>query len=458
MSLSMLQIKLEDVDTAEKRSRYTVTIIGCGQTGVLHAYLFADAGFKVICADPDQRALSLLGKGKTPFLNNEIKSKLKTCLKSGTLEVTSNIKNAVSNSNIVVITTPVKIDEKKRVDYSNIRSTCKQVGLGLRQGTLIVIASTVGLGFTEGVIKEVLEDASGLKAGVDFGLAYSPVQISDAESSQMFANKRLVAGIEKSSLNSASIILGAVTKGGIKKAANVKTVEFAELFVTAQKIVNIALANELAIICESAGVDFLETLKLLSDDAHGMFLAPKIAEKSILDEAHILFEDAESMNMKLRIPLVAEKVNEETIRHVVNLTKNALREAGKTLRRARIAILGITEAPNMKSQPKAMTKVLAEMLEAKGAKVNFYDPNFSEEELAEIGYPLKRSLSDAVEGADCIVISTGHDQFKHLNLKKLKVMMRMPAAIIDLEGVAEPNEIREEGLIYRGLGRGAIPE
>ncbi|MGB9714713.1 MAG: nucleotide sugar dehydrogenase [Candidatus Bathyarchaeales archaeon] len=454
MSLSMLQIKPEDVDTAEKRSKYTASIVGCGYAGVLHAYLFADAGFKVICTDSDQRALNLLSKGKTPFLNNEIKSKLKKCLKSCVLEVAGNIKNAVSKSNIVVVTTPIEIDEKKRVDYSNLKSACKQVGLGLRQGTLVVIVSTVGVGFIENVIKEVLENASGLKAGTDFGLAYSPV--SDAESSQLFTNKRLVAGVEKNSLNSASIILGAVTKGGIKKAATVKAVEFAELFVAAQKIANIALANELAIICENAGIDFLEVLKLLNDDACNVFSAPKIADRSALAEAYILLEDAENLNMKLRIPLVAEKVNDETMRHVLGLTRSALREAGKTLKRARVAMLGIAEVPNMKSQPKAMAKLLAEMLEAKGAKVNIYDPNFSEEELAEIAHPLKRSLSDAVEGADCILILTGHDQFKHLNLKKLKVMMRMPAAIIDLEGIVEPNEIRKEGLIYRGLGRGAV--
>jgi UDP-N-acetyl-D-mannosaminuronic acid dehydrogenase len=452
----MLEIKFEDVDTAEKRSRYTASIMGCGYAGVLHTYLFVDAGFKVVCADSDQRALNLLSKGKTPFLTDEIRYKLKKCLKSGVLEVTSNIKNAVSKSNIVVVTTPIKIDEKKRVDYSNLKSVCKQVGLGLRRGTLIVIASTVGVGFTESVIKEILENASGLKVGVDFGLAYSP--IPDAEIPQLFANKRLVAGIEKNSLNSASIILDAVTKGGVKKVANVKTLEFAELLVTVQKMVSIALANELAIICENAGVDFLDVLKFLSDGSRGIFLAPKIADRSVLDEVQILLEDAENLNVKLRIPLVAEKVNDETVRHVLGLTRSALREAGKALKRARIAMLGVTEVPNMKSQPKAMAKVLVDLLEAKGAKVSVYDPNFSEEEIVEMTYSLKRNLSDAVEGADCALIVTGHDQFKHLDLKKLKVMMRMPAAIVDLEGVFEPNEIRKEGLIYRGFGRGAVPK
>jgi len=370
------------------------------------------------------------------------------------LEVTNNVKNAVSNSDIIVITTPVKIDEKRRVDYSDVRSVCKHVGLGLRQGALIIIAGTVGLGFTESVIREILENASGLKAGVDFGLAYSPFQILEEKSTERLANKRLIAGIEKNSLNSASTILNAVTKEGVKKAANVRVTEFAELFRTLQRNVNIALTNEFAILCENAGVDFLEILKLLGDDADGTFSTPKIIEKNALNEICLLLEDAENLNTKLRIPSVVEKINEEMIRHVLNLTKSALREAGKTLRRAKITILGITQTPNMKSQPKTMAKLLAEMLEAKGARISFYDPYLSEEELGEIQCPFKKNLTESLEGADCIVIVTGHEQFKHLNLKKLKVMMRMPAAIIDLEGVTEPNEIRREGIIYRGFGRG----
>ncbi|MGQ9640861.1 MAG: nucleotide sugar dehydrogenase [Candidatus Bathycorpusculaceae bacterium] len=454
MSLSMLQLKPEDVDTMENRSKYTVSIIGCGQTGVLHAYFFTEAGFRVICADLDQRTVSLLSRGKATFLSNEIKSKLKMCLKSGKLEVTNNVKNAVSNSNIIVITTPFKIDEKRRVDYSDLRSVCKHVGLGLRQSALVIIAATVGLGFTESVIRQILENASGLKAGVDFGLVYSPFQTLDEKSQELLANKRLVAGIEKNSLNSASVILNIIAKGRTKKAANVKEAEFAELFRTLQRNVNIALADEIAIICENAGIDFLEILKLLSDDAHCVFSTPKFIEKNALDEICLLLEEAENLNTKLRIPTVVEKINEETVRHVLNLTRSALKEAGKTLRRAKITLLGITQTPNMKSQPKTTAKVFAEMLEAKGAKISFYDPYLSEEELAEIRCPFKKNLTESLDGADCIVIVTGHEQFKHLNLKKLKVMMRMPAAIIDLEGVIEPNEIRKEGIIYRGLGRG----
>jgi UDP-N-acetyl-D-mannosaminuronate dehydrogenase len=93
-------------------------------------------------------------------------------------------------------------------------------------------------------------------------------------------------------------------------------------------------------------------------------------------------------------------------------------------------------------------------LEAKGAKINLYDPLFSKNEAADLPRVPKRNVNEAAEGSDCIVLLTGHDQFKRLNLKNLRAMMRTPAAIVDLAGILEPQKVEKEGFIYRGLGRG----
>jgi len=313
--------------------------------------------------------------------------------------------------------------------------------------------SAVGFGFIEGVVKEILENTSGFKVG-DFGLAYSPIPFMDAQSLESLANyERIVAAPEKSSLNSASIILEKITKKTVKKIANIKLAELATLFEITQRDVNIALANEIACFCEKAGMDYLEIYKFLNNGAHDTVFLPTLAE-NIRKEDHLLLEDAENLNMKLRIPTIAREINEEMIKHAVNLTKDALRECEKTLRRAKIALLGITQAPNMKSSPKTAVKELAAALEAKGAKISLHDPYFSDNELTDIPYSFKKNLLEAVEGADCVIILTGHDQFKHLNLKKLKVIMKRPAAIVDFEGIMEPDKVEKEGFIYRGLGRG----
>jgi UDP-N-acetyl-D-mannosaminuronic acid dehydrogenase len=455
MSSSILYIKPEELDTIEKRGKYTVSVVGCGQIGVLQACLFAEAGFKVKCIDADQTIVNSILRAKMPLLKHEIELKLKNYVKTGLLNATTEAKTAVSQSDIVAITVPVEIGEKKKPNYSNLENTCRQVGLGLRQGSLVVVTSTVGIGVTQGLIKEVLENTSGFKAEADFGLAYSPIRVLNWQTLETLANReRIVAATGKDSLNAALTVLGTVTKGCLKKTNCVKTAEAVTLFEAAQQDVNVALANELALFCEKMGVDYLEAHKLAKIDADSTLSLPTLVDGNTQEELHLLLEDSENLNFKLQIPAIAREINEEIVKHAVNLTKDALRNCGKTLRRARISLLGALQTPNMKSSPKKIVEEIAKLLEAKGAKVSFYNPYCLSDELGETQYRLKKNLSEALEGADCILILTDHDQFKRLNLNRLKALMKMPAAIVDLEGIVEPNKVEKEGFIYRGLGRG----
>lgn len=265
--------------------------------------------------------------------------------------------------------------------------------------------------------------------------------------------ERIVATFEKNSLNSASIILGTITTKSLKKTSNMGLAELAALFDIAQRDVNLSLSIEFAILCEKASVDFLEIRNLLNKDSTSVMPQPSLDGNS-KKEAYLLLADAENLNTKLRVTPIASEVNQDMIKHAVNLVKDALKECGKPLRRARVALLGITQMPNTKSLLKTALKELTEMLENRGAKISLYDPYFPDNTPLEMSYPLKKTVAEALEGADCAVILTGHDQFKHLNFKKLKIIMRNPAAIVDFEGIVEPEKVEKEGFIYRGLGRG----
>jgi nucleotide sugar dehydrogenase len=456
MSSPALNLKPNDVEASEKRGKYTFCVVGCGKVGILHACLFAEAGFKVICADADQAIVNKIALGKTPFLIREIDPRLKSYVKKKLITATSDVKTAVSQSDIIAITVPVEIDKKKKADYSKIKNTCKLVGSSLRSGTLVVITATVGVGVTEDLIKESLENASGFKVGTDLGLAYSPIQESAAQSLETLSNReRIVAASDRDSLNATATVLKTVTKSGVKKIENVKLAEAATLFDATQQSVNSALANELALFCEKVGIDYLETHEIAKSSGLSSLFLPTLDDENDFAETHLLMENAENLNLKLRFPLISMEVNEDTLKRAVNLTKDALRNCGKPLRRARISLLGITETPNVKSEPKRVVAKLAKMLEARGAKVNLYDPYFSRDELAELlDYKHATSIAEALEGADCVLIVTGHEQFRRLNWKKMKVMMKNPAAIVDLGGAVEPEKIEREGFIYRGLGRG----
>ena len=443
---AVLRLNPEEIDTVEKRGKYTVSVVGCGEKGVLYAVAFAEAGFKVACADADQSLVRRLARGKTTFSEGEVEAKLKSFVRTGQLSATSEVKNSVSQSDIIIITIAAKIDDKKNPNYSEAENSCKQVGAALHRGTLVIYGGMAGFGFTEGVIKETLENTSGLRVGEDFGLAYNPVQVSNGQAIEISNQELTVAANDKTSLDAAATVLRTVTKKGVKQILNVKTAELAALFTVARQDANVALANELAILCENAGIDYFEAVKLLVPDTRESF-APAIAAEECRNDAYLLLENAENLNTKLRLTALARQINEDMVRHGVNLTQDALRSCGKTLRRARVAVLGAVG-------PKTKAEAFVKLLEAKGAKVSIYDPLSAKNETSEMPRAFKRSLNEAVEGAGCAVILIEHDPFKHLNLKKLRTVMKMPAAIVDLTGKMEIQKVEKEGFIYRSLGRG----
>ena len=443
-----LHVKPEEIDTPEKREKFTVSVVGCEREGVLCAAAFAEAGYRVLCTDANQSVVKRLEKGKSSFVDDELETKLRSLTRTGKLGATSEIKSAVMQSDIIVLANTAKLDAKRIPDYSEIEATCKQVGTALRRGALVIYAGIAGFGFTEGIIKEELENASGFKVGEDFGLAYSPIQMLEEHMMGSMHDQQLqVAATEKVGLDSASTVLETITKKGVEQISTVKTAELAFLFAAAQRDTNVALANELAIFCENSGQDYSEILKLLERNKPDTRALPTISEEKNRDAVYLLLESAENLNIKLRVPALARQTNEDMVRHAVNLAQDALRSCGKTLRRARIGLLG---APKPKTAAYAFWKAL----EGKGARITIYDPKLPESELADLAPVFKKTLNETIEGTDCIVILTRQDQFSRLNFKKLRVTMKTPAAIVDLVGVVEQDKVEKEEFVYRSIGKG----
>ncbi len=433
----VLNLKPEEVDSNEKRSKYTVSVVGCGQKGILYANAFAEAGFRVICTDADASVAKKVAKGK--IASAQVEAKLKGYINSGQVTVSSERKDAVSQSDVIVIAVGAKVDEQKKTDYSQIVSAAKQVGAALHQGTLVIYGGIAGFGFIEGAMKETLENTSGFKVGTDFGLAYNPIHTADA----LMENLELkVAATDPTSLNAASTIFKTLTKN-IKEVAELKTAEIATLFTVAKQDSNRALANELAIFCENANIDYFKVLSLL--DLKDPYFYPTIVDEESKHEAYLLLDSAENVNAKLRLPKLARQINEDMVRHAVYLTADTLSKCGKPLRRAKVAVLGT-------ANPSTVAGIFVKMLELKGAKASVYDP------MSKMGHQdwsiIKTNLNEAIEGTDCIVVLTGLEQFKNLNLKKLKALMKSPSVIVDLTGIFEPKKVEAEGFIYCGLGRG----
>jgi UDP-N-acetyl-D-mannosaminuronic acid dehydrogenase len=433
----VINLNAEDSNSIEKRSKYTVSIVGCGQKGIVYANAFAEAGFKVLCTDSNPNVVKKVSKGKTAFCDQEAETKLKDHITRGQIIVISDLKKAISLSNIIVIAFTTKVDEQTKSDAAHTLNVCKQVGSSLQRGALVIYGGIAGLGFIEGTVKETLENTSGFRTGKDFGLAYNPIQTSNGA-----INELIIAANDKNSLQAASHILKTLSIE-VKEVSNIKTAEVLKLFAIARRDVNAALANELATFCEKASVDYFEILKLLapSDPTFGT----PIMEEENKNEAYLLLESAENLNVKLRLPPIARQINEDMFKHIVNLTQEALRSCNKTLRRAKIAIFG-------SANQASATDMLVKLLESKGAKVSIYYPIAKK-------YPsdlciIKSNVKEAVEGADCIIFLSGYEQSSRLNLRKIKPLMKPCPVIVDLVGKFQQLEVKKEGFMYCGLGRG----
>jgi UDP-N-acetyl-D-mannosaminuronic acid dehydrogenase len=449
----MLHLKPEEIDTTEKRSQYSVCVVGCERSGIIYALLFAKAGFKVTCADENQSLVKSLAKGRATLFSRGFDPELRGYIRTGTLSATSNLQSVVSCSDIVVLTGTLKVDDKGKPYFSEVEKSCKQIGSSVQRGALVIYTGAPRFGFTEEVVKETLQSVSGFKAGQDFGLAYANTYVpeGEADTEAISEQELLVAADDKASLTAASIVLSTIAKDGIRQAANTKLAELTTLFAFARRNVTVALANELAILCENAGVDYFETLKLTKLECRESDFAPAIDLKGMNLWTQLLLESAENLGDKPGLLDLARRVHEDMVRHAVVLTQDALRDCEKTLRRSRIAIFGA-------SGPGTSGVAFVKMLEAKGARINLYDPSGGRNEESESTNAPKRNLTEAVENCDCIVILSAKDQFRRLNLKGLRSAMRTPAAIVDLAGVVNQERVRGEGFLYRGLGRGVERE
>jgi nucleotide sugar dehydrogenase len=442
---SVLNLQPQDVDSKEKRSNYAVSIIGCGQIGILYANAFAEAGYKVTCSDENQSLLKRLTKAKNCCVNPEVEANLKKHIDHGNLKTSSVRKNTVAQGDIIVLAVNGNMDAQKNSDTRKLEMACKQIGNALKPGSLLIYVGIGGFGSTESLLKETLENTSGLKEGKDFLLAYNPLHFSKTRPVKSLDNLELIiASADQRSLEATYTVLKTLTSK-VKQTDQVKVAELAVLFKVAQHDANMALANELAVFCENAGMDYFKVQKLISTSDSSF--CPTIAEEENRKETCLLIESAENLNVKLRLPMLSRQINQDMVKHAINLTQEALRSCDKSLRRSKVAVLG-------SANQNTATEQYIKSATTKGAKISLYDPLLSKNEAVDSTPILKRSLSETVEGTDCLVVLTGQDQFKRLNLKKLRTVMKNPAVLVDLIGFADPEKVQAEGFIYRGIGRG----
>jgi len=441
------------LNTPEEKERHRITIVNCGRIGLATACLFSDADLNAICFNSDPYITKRINEGSIVFSEQELNEMLKKNLTRRKLRATTDIREAVSSSDIIFFADEIPIDGKKRPIYTELEENCRGVGLNLYPGSLIIVQSILAPSITENLIIKTLERTSGLEAGVDFGLAYSPAAApAGGELDYLRRGARIISAINEQSLKAAEAVLRLISNGEFIRINDIKTAEAAAVFSDIYQDVNVALSNELASFCEKMGIDYIEVLRAVNSQPHCYLSIPNIEGGRSAETPHLLISEAENIGIKLRMASLARRMNGEASKQAYNLIRDAIHSCRKNVKRAKIAILGASRS--LREARGSQILELVRLLRKRGGKVSIFDPCFQSDELLQLGYPAEKTLEKVLEYADCLVIAVRHKEFERLSLGSVRAMMKKPPIIVDLANVIDPHKAEREGFIYRGLGRG----
>lgn len=426
-----------------------VCIFGQGYVGLPLALSFALRGCKTIGVDVNTALVEEINSGIThhteKFKEIPIKSILKEELEEKNYIATVEAEYAMKRCNNIIITVGIPIENGKYVD-DYLKNVCESIGKGLKKDDLIIVRSTVIPGITEELVKPILESNSGLKAGVDFYLAYSSERIAEGKAFDEFANMpTLVSGINEESFKRASKLLSIVCKAEIVKASNIKVVETAKVFENVQRDVNIAMVQEFARFTEALGIDIFEVIELANTHERVNLLTPGpgVGGYCIPNAYHYLSPKAEEMNVNMDVLKLSRIKNENIPVFISDKVEELLNKNGKNIKECKIAVLGIAMKDYSNDDRISPAIDIVKLLIKKGACVKAYDP------AVVTKYDFKVATEkEAIEDADVIVALSKQDNIEFNDFKLFSQLMKARPIYVDVKNVSQKELAEQSGFCY----------
>ena len=506
--MNLLEIDTTKTQELVKNREIKISVIGLGYVGLPLATLFADKGCKTLGVDINKKIVDLVEQGKSHIheidssslieqgakmlkeacpncgvrlyelngtfcpscgRNAEVTSagvimssradinenkflKVKTLedlieknTGNGNLRATTSIETGVKEGDILVVTLPTPLKNGKP-DMSYMEIATENIANNLEPGKLVIIKSTVSPGTTEGFVKPILE-RSGLIAGKDFLLAYIPERIAEGNALFEFQNiPRVCGGVDKRSAEIAAQTFS-ILGPRVYETASPSVAEAAKLFENTFRDVNIALANEFALVCEKLGLDVTEVIDAANTNPKTNILFPScgVGGYCLTKDSFYLTEPALEKGYEAKLIRDARKLNEKMPAHTVRMAEEMLGD----LKGKKIAVFGLSFKGNTDDTRETPAKEICGILKKKEAEVHVHDPFVPKEKQKEFG-TVEEDPYKALADADCLIIAAEHAKFKEIDLTKAKMKNKK---IVDGRNMLEKEKVRELGYEYRGIGR-----
>ena len=400
-----------------KAKKAHIGIIGLGYVGLPLLKTFLASGFRVMGFDVDEKKINMLNQGKS-YIKHVTAEELKSFLRLQKFQATSDFKN-LPNVDVVIICVPTPLDPHKNPDLSFVLQTTKVIAQNMRKGQLIVLESTTYPGTTEEEMLPILEK-SGLKVGKDFYLAYSPERENPGDKEYTTAKiPKVVGGVTPACKRAAKALYDQVVVRTIP-VSSPRVAEATKLLENIFRSVNIALVNEMKIILELMGIDVWEVIEAASSKPFGFlpfYPGPGYGGHCIPVDPFYLAWKAKEVEYPTKFIELAGEINTQMPYYVVSKTIHALNERRKSIKGAKILILGVAYKKDVDDQRESPSLRIISLLQEKGARVAYNDP-YVPQSYGHRDYPELRLESVALNerklrGFDAVIITTDHSAYDY---------------------------------------------
>ena len=438
----------------EKKTK--VCVVGLGYVGVPLAVASAQAGFNVLGVDVDKQKVSMINKGICYVEDAYSEQFLPELVKSGSIKATSDLDEGAGSSDVVIVCVPTPLNKQNEPDLSFLKSVAK--GLSRTSGgfKLVIIESTSFPGTTKDVFQPLLQ-REGKKSGQDFALVYSPERIDYGNAKFGVRNiPKVVGGIDETSTALGSEFYKTILDAPVVSVGSPSVAEATKMLENIFRYVNIALVNELAVLHETLGVDFIEAINAAATKPFGFmphYPGPGVGGHCIPKDPFYLVYKAKQVGFALRLVSASKAVNKMMPIHTIERLTDALKTKKRSMAKSTVVLWGLAYKGEVKDTRRSPSIELLKLLGQSRAAIRVFDPYVPSLKVGGKTHYSSESEIESVRDADAIVIATAHDSFRVADLSKLRSVMHDSPILYDTRNIRTREECEKAGFTYLGTGR-----
>lgn len=408
--MTMKEILIEKLNSRNA----VIGVVGLGYVGLPLAVEKAKAGYKVIGFDIQQKRVDMVNEGHN-YIGDVVDEDLKKLTTSGQLIATTDY-SKITEVDAVAIAVPTPLDKYKQPDVSYVINSTTSVAKYLHKGMLVVLESTTYPGTTEEVVKPILEK-TGLKCGEDFYLAFSPERVDPGNKEFKTKNTpKVVGGVTRDCTQVAATMYRNVLEGEVYEVSSPAVAEMEKILENTFRNINVALANEMAVLCERMGIDVWEVIDAAKTKPYGFmafYPGPGLGGHCIPIDPFYLTWKAREYDYHTKLIEIAGEINDYMPEFVVEKAGHLLNDVKKPLNGANVLLLGVAYKKDIDDLRESPVLKVIDVLEKRNAVVSYNDPFIPSFKHGGKDYKSVELTKEVIAAADIVILTTDHSKYDY---------------------------------------------